>query len=348
MKTLICSVVLLSLLCGAMAELDHCRGIALQGGGDKGAFQAGALYELAHGLEDGEAEWDVVTGISVGAINGIKVAMYPKGGEAEATEEMLELWRGLTRADVLTNWPLGGVVRGFFYKTALWDDQPLIDYLREQIEPAQRKYYYGITDTKLGIYKALDETSDIERYLLGVVASAVFPGVMPVMEDLDDGEYYVDGGVIRPVDIATALNWCMEQVGGDESKITMDILLNGGGTFRDADVSEYKTIHMAIRYLEIRQWYKSWDLVQRAKYAYKGVNFRYIIAPTTKLRTGLIPFNFDPEEIEDNIQSGIRDAKAAIAMGQGKSFEMLDDYFWLKNEGFEEDYGDFLNMMLSQ
>lgn len=214
--------------------------------------------------------------------------------------------------------------------------------------PGKRKFFYGVTNVATGMYEVLDETQDLEKYLNGVIASAVFPGVMPVMEDLEEDTYYVDGGVIRGVDIATALNWCKEQVGGDESKITIDILLNGGGTFRDDDVSEYKTIHMAIRYLEIRRWYSSWDLVQRAKYAYKGANFRYIIAPTTKLETGLIPFNFDPEEIESNIQSGIRDAKAAIALGEGESYEMLDDYFWLKNEGFEEDYGDFLNMMLSQ
>lgn len=131
MKTLICSVVLMAIMCMAVAELDHCRAVALQGGGDKGAFQAGALYELAHSLPEGEAEWDVVTGISVGAINGVKLAQYEKGQEEQATQEMLDLWRTLTREDILSDWPLGGVVRGFFYKTALWDDQPLIDFMEE-------------------------------------------------------------------------------------------------------------------------------------------------------------------------------------------------------------------------
>ena len=193
-----------------------------------------------------------MTGISVGAINGAQIAKFEKGDEKQAMEEMVELWRSITREDVLSDWPLGGVVRGFFYKTALWNDQPLIDFLAQHVGQGKRKFFYGVTDVTTGLYQALDETQDMEKFLYGVVASSVFPAVMPVMEDLEENEYYVDGGVIRPVDIATALNWCKEQVGGDESKITIDILLNGGGTFRDADVSEYKSLHMGIRYLEIR------------------------------------------------------------------------------------------------
>jgi len=100
---------------------------------------------------------------------------------------------------------------------------------------------------------------------------------------------------------------------------------------------------MGLRYLEIRNFYGAMDIVIRAKAAYKTVNFRYIIAPTTKLETGLVPFNFDPVEIEHNIQSGIRDAKAAIAMGPGKSFEKLISYTQQKASGkIDLDYGEFI------
>jgi len=75
----------------------------------------------------------------------------------------------------------------------------------------------------------------------------------------------------------------------------------------------------------------------------KKANFRYIIAPTTKLETGYIPFNFDPEEIEHNIQAGIRDATAAIEAGEGKTFKDIISYATEKSRDKTRlDYGDWL------
>ena len=65
------------------------------------------------------------------------------------------------------------------------------------------------------------------------------------MEDLAPDTYYYDGGVIRPIDIATALNWCMEEVDGDMSKITIDILMNDGIAFEEVDASDYRTFDVA-------------------------------------------------------------------------------------------------------
>ena len=94
------------------------------------------------------------------------------------------------------------------------------------------------------------------------------------------------------MDIASAVNFCKEMVGGDESKITIDIIMNSGGTFKEKDASKFKTIRMGLRYLEIRNFYRTMDLLLRAKFAYKGVNFRYVIAPTKKLASSILPFDF--------------------------------------------------------
>ena len=44
-----------------------CSVLALEGGGSKGAYAAGALIELASHL--GGQNWDAISGISAGAIN---------------------------------------------------------------------------------------------------------------------------------------------------------------------------------------------------------------------------------------------------------------------------------------
>ena len=84
--------------------------------------------------------------------------------------------------------------------------------------------------------------------------------------------------------------------------------MNSGGTFNEKDASVFKALRMGLRYLEIQLYYRSMDLLLRAKAAYPKINFWYVVAPTNKLDGGLIPFTFDTKQIESNINKGIKDA----------------------------------------
>jgi len=198
--------------------------------------------------------------------------------------------------------------------------------LAQHVLEPKRRFVYGLVDAANGKYITMDETEPMDRYINGIVGSATFPGVFPVMDKLDEGRQYYDGGVSKVVDISTAVNYCKDQVGGDETKVTIDVLLNSGGTFKDKDASKYKAIRMGLRYLEIRNYYRTMDQIIRAQTAYKDVNFRYVVAPSHKLETGILPFHFDPKEIQHNIDHGIEDAKRAIEMGEGKSVGVLKEY----------------------
>jgi predicted acylesterase/phospholipase RssA len=202
---LICSILLL-----AYAKQDHCYALALEGGGDKGAYQAGALHEIIKHHNDETVAYDIVTGISVGAINGAGMANFEKGQENEAADFILELWRGLSKDEVYKNWHWGGVVRGILFKTGIYNDSPLIKYLTEHVEAPKRKFLYGLVDAANGKYITMDETEPMDRYINGIVGSATFPGVFPVMDKLDKGKQYYDGGVARVVDIAGAVNYCKD------------------------------------------------------------------------------------------------------------------------------------------
>lgn len=63
------------------------RALVLSGGGVKGAFQAGVVHRLS---EAGEGDWDLVCGVSAGALNALLVA---QGFE----DAMLELWQRQAR-----------------------------------------------------------------------------------------------------------------------------------------------------------------------------------------------------------------------------------------------------------
>mmetsp|Transcript_29925 Transcript_29925/g.21685 ORF Transcript_29925/g.21685 Transcript_29925/m.21685 type:complete len:90 (-) Transcript_29925:844-1113(-) len=64
---------------------DHCYAISLSGGGAKGAYEAGALWQLARSLPLPEISYDAVSGISAGAINAGWMTMYSKGDELAMT-----------------------------------------------------------------------------------------------------------------------------------------------------------------------------------------------------------------------------------------------------------------------
>jgi predicted acylesterase/phospholipase RssA len=66
-----------SIIATAAAAEDRCLALAMSGGGSTGAWEAGVLWGLAHdnpNIQD--FFYDVVTGVSAGAINTSALAGY--------------------------------------------------------------------------------------------------------------------------------------------------------------------------------------------------------------------------------------------------------------------------------
>ena len=72
-----------------------CRALALSSGASKGAFQAGAISGL---ISDGGVDnfqWDVVSGVSVGAINAAAMALYGADDTKKMSTDMVYWWQNL-------------------------------------------------------------------------------------------------------------------------------------------------------------------------------------------------------------------------------------------------------------
>ena len=65
---------------------DVCRAIALSGGANKGAYEVGVMKGMVDLLPAEEVKWDVVTGVSAGAINAGGMSMFPTGMEKEMVD----------------------------------------------------------------------------------------------------------------------------------------------------------------------------------------------------------------------------------------------------------------------
>ena len=80
----------------------------LGGGGDRGAYEAGAVKGLVEALaETGGAKFDIISGVSTGAINSWLMAQHSIGNEADAVEDMVKFWTSISKSDIYEIWKIG-------------------------------------------------------------------------------------------------------------------------------------------------------------------------------------------------------------------------------------------------
>ena len=198
------------------------RALVLAGGGAKGSYQVGVWQALQ------EIGWtpDIITGASVGALNGCLFTMG-KSKEAE------DLWRGLEIHDVLevpeslkpdelNNFFLDVVRSGGLNVEPLAET---IDRLIDEDAVRQSPIRFGLVMTELGTMRRVQcpveeiPAGQIKDYLLG--SSACFPALRP--REID-GVKYIDGGWRdnMPLDLAASM--------GAEELLAVDV--NGVGITR--------------------------------------------------------------------------------------------------------------------
>ncbi|MGW8250832.1 MAG: patatin-like phospholipase family protein, partial [Anaerolineales bacterium] len=100
--------------------------LVLSGGGAKGAFQVGAEK---YAREVKGYHWDVIAGVSVGALNGAMLAM-------EKYDRLLEVWNTISDDQVYTGgFNLLSVIKLLFGARSFYGNQPLQRLLQKEFEP---------------------------------------------------------------------------------------------------------------------------------------------------------------------------------------------------------------------
>lgn len=65
----------------------------MSSGAAKGAYQAGVIAQLVTGSDSDLFQWDVITGVSAGAINGAAVASFDKEEQSELADFLGNFWQ---------------------------------------------------------------------------------------------------------------------------------------------------------------------------------------------------------------------------------------------------------------
>lgn len=172
------------------------RALVLGGGGAKGAFQVGALEYL---IEVKEYKFDVIAGVSVGALNGTMLAMH-------RFDQLKEIWRSISNSKVYSGGLNPGtlIAMALFGKKSIYSNQPLWEMLKfyltkESLAKIDGDLFIGMTSLVTGQYMVARPSDS--QFPAEVLASTVMP---IVWEDLDlsaDKRAMLDGGLghISPI-----------------------------------------------------------------------------------------------------------------------------------------------------
>ncbi len=196
-----------------MSDQDQQITLVLSGGGAKGAFQVGALEVFF----DQGYEFDVISGVSVGALNGAMIA-------TGQFSELLQLWHSIRKRDILRTRPIAGVIKQFvLYKMGIsspprgvHNHKPLKRLLSNYLidKKVHTPFHFGFVTLENGNYvKATVQRGEHridEDDILRILASSAIP------VQFDPVDFYnqtlVDGGIRNISPIAEVLPYNPDKI----------------------------------------------------------------------------------------------------------------------------------------
>lgn len=178
------------------------KALVLSGGGAKGAYQVGVLSRW---LGEEHRHYDIICGVSVGALNGSFIAQFPKGSEKEASAALVALWKSITTARIYKKW-WGGEIAAI-WKPSVYDSTPLQALVRKgldlkKLRASGKKLRIGAVSLRSGEYVAFGEGSDL--IVDAVLASSSFPAMLLPVKIGND--LWTDGGVRDVTPLAAAID----------------------------------------------------------------------------------------------------------------------------------------------
>jgi NTE family protein len=202
------------------------KALVLSGGGSHGAYQVGVLKALVRA--NMRTDYDIITGVSVGALNGAFLAQYPAGKFIQATEDLEYLWRGLNTKKIYKQWCPPYI--SALWKTSVFDSSPLQDIVRKGLNAARvrasgKQLRIGAVGLSSGHYTVFDQNYiDLPG---AVIASSAFPAflVPPSLE----GQLWTDGGVKNITPLGEAIAAGATQIDIIQASPILDIGTNFKG-----------------------------------------------------------------------------------------------------------------------
>lgn len=179
------------------------RALVLSGGGVKGAFQVGVLKKW---MGEQNIDYDIICGVSVGALNTAGLGMTPKGMPKEAIQWLENFWRSEVRpGSIYKRWFPFGRLHSLWEKS-VYDSSPLIKLVNDNLHLDKvasngRLLAVGAVSLDTGEHMfARENDPDFAKWVL---ASASFPVFLKPIEI--NGQLWSDGGIKNVTPLGEAI-----------------------------------------------------------------------------------------------------------------------------------------------
>lgn len=279
------------------------KALVLAGGGTRGSFTIGVLKYL---LEVKGYSWDLISGVSAGALNGSFLAQYNQDEQYIGIKKLEAIWRDIRgNQSIYKPWLPIGFPSFFGYIASFWtggifSTEPLKNLIKDSFDKdkviqAGNKLLVGAVSLQTGKCEFVEETN--ENLLDYIVASSAYPVAFP---PVSIGEKtYIDGGMRRevsPLEIVL-----------DYNPTEIDIILTNPIKKSISPISKtkYGALGVAIRTVQIlnEELFPSALIEKCIK---NGIKVR-VFAPKENLNVDLL--NFSPKIISNLIDLGFETAK---------------------------------------
>lgn len=280
------------------------KALVLSGGGSKGAYQVGAIYHL---LVEQKKHYDILCGVSVGAINSAFLAQFAAGAEKEAGLKLTEMWSQLSTENIYRrHFPFGRWHA--LWSESFYDSTPLHKLLKdsiklEKIRASNKKVSVGVVSLNSGKYTVFNQESD--HFVDAVIASASFPGLLTPVKF--DGQLWSDGGIKEISPLKTAV-----ELGAE----TIDVIITSPHTRIKRFIEHPTTIDIMKRAIDLSsdkimsndiEKMEMYNKLAKAGLTGKKYVEINIIRPNHNLIENLL--DFDPIKIREMMQVGYEDAQ---------------------------------------
>jgi NTE family protein len=209
--------------------------LVLSGGGARGAFQVGAEK---YAREVKGYHWDIIAGVSVGALNGAMLAMH-------RFSRLLELWDTISNNQVYTGgFNLVSLFKIFLGAKSFYGNQPLQKMMQREFEAGKILDDLRVGAVSLASGEYIQFTKESLELSKAILASASIPVVWPPVDVSLDHPDMVDGGVRNLTPIGDVLGLEPDEI----------VIINCGNQAMPASPDAAKNVlSIGMRTLDIMQ-----------------------------------------------------------------------------------------------
>lgn len=286
--------------------------LILSGGGAKGAFQCGAER---YAREVKGFHWDIIAGVSVGALNGVMLAMGKY-------QRLFEVWNSISNDQVYAGgFNLWRVLRLLFGAKSFYSNDPLSRLLKAELEPEKITAELLIGTVSLITGEYVQFTRDSPALAEAILASTTIPVIWSPLDVDEQNLSMVDGGVrnITPLGDVLALEpdelvvincspqrpTCLSQTPSNVLQIglrSLDLMMN---EIFVNDLREFQRINALVRQAEEKGMVLT--------HPHTGRPYRYVpchvIDPDYDLGDTL---DFSQETVQASLKAGVRRAREVL------------------------------------